>query len=319
MTTIDVSCSARAQCAALLYIKECGGEYQLLEQFAHNHSAITDSLLNSCVIKYREKEMSFQQYLKDFHAFVEKLPIYTFVAPPFILGKELQAAGYFAEKAAECLQAARFFTIKSYKLLDSDADVPWSQGYIAHFFFRCLYFETATTWYINTFDQLLQAVFWNKKLYTSAKDKNGKVYDASWTVEKKLQLCRSHFVLDELKKRGFTELESDLSSCYEKIQQVREWSNAIKHRGGIDYKYLKPQKPFKMYYCGGSTLTSSSFDLQKTGTLDQFEIKDFEPNEKNDIDEMIPNLVNAYISLRICLEKIIGAIFSNERQGDIME
>ena len=152
-----------------------------------------------------------------------------------------------------------------------------------------------------------------------SKDKNGKVYDASWTVEKKLQLCRSHFVLDELKKRGFTELESALSSCYEKIQQVREWSNAIKHRGGIDYKYLKPQKPFKMYYCGGSTLTSSSFDLQKTGTLDQFEIKDFEPNEKVDIDEMIPNLVNAYISLRICLEKIIGAIFSNERQGDIME
>lgn len=263
--------------------------------------------------------MSFQQYLEDFHAFVEKLPIYTFVAPPFILGKELQAAGYFVEKAAECLQAARFFTIKSYKLLDSDADVPWSQGYIAHFFFRCLYFGTATTWYINTFDQLLQAVFWNKELYTSAKDKNGKVYDASWTVEKKLQLCRSHFVLDELKKRGFTELESDLSSCYEKIQQVREWSNAIKHRGGIDYKYLKPQKPFKMYYCGGSTLASSSFDLQKTGTLDQFEIKDFEPNEKVDIDEMIPNLVNAYISLRICLEKIIGAIFSNERQGDIME
>ena len=73
MTTIDVSCSARAQCATLLYIKECGGEYQLLEQFAHNHSAITDSLLNSCVIKYREKEMSFQQHLEDFHAFVEKL------------------------------------------------------------------------------------------------------------------------------------------------------------------------------------------------------------------------------------------------------
>ena len=55
MITLDVSCSVRAQCATLLYIKECGGEYQLLEQFAHNHSAITDSLLDRCVIKYREK------------------------------------------------------------------------------------------------------------------------------------------------------------------------------------------------------------------------------------------------------------------------
>ena len=51
MITLDVSCSVRAQCATLLYIKECGGEYQLLEQFAHNHSAITDSLLDRCVIK----------------------------------------------------------------------------------------------------------------------------------------------------------------------------------------------------------------------------------------------------------------------------
>lgn len=315
MTTIEVSCSVHAQCATFLYIKECGGEYQLLEQFAHNHSAITDSLLNRCVIKYREKEMSFQQYLEDFHAFVETLPIYTFVASPLIFDKELQAAGYFAEKAAECLQAARFFTIKSYKLLDSDADVSWSQGYIAHFFFRCLYFGTATTWYINTFDQLLQAVFWNKKLYTSAKDKNGNEYNASWTVEKKLQLCRSRFVLDELKKRGFTELENALSSCCENIQQVREWANAIKHRGGIDYKYLKPSKPFKIYYCphDASTLASSPFDLQETGTLDQFEIKDFMPNEKVDIDEMIPNFENAYASLRTCLEKIISAIFPNER------
>ena len=145
--------------------------------------------------------------------------------------------------------AARFFTIKSYKLFDSDDNLSWSQGYTPQFFFRCLYFGTASTWYINTYDQILQTVYWGKKLYTSAKLKNGEVYNDTWTRETIMEHCKYKFVKNELENRNMQELQNKLCICYDAISEVRKWANYIKHKGGVDYKFLNAPKPFSLFGC----------------------------------------------------------------------
>lgn len=172
---ITISASTRPVCSSFFKIREQDSEYQSMEEFTYTHSEIDNSLLQKCFIKYRDKdELTYEQYVERFHEFVGTMRFVNFKPSPFILEQSIKPSVYFAQKADECLQAARFFTIKSYKLFDSDDNLSWSQGYTPQFFFRCLYFGTASTWYINTYDQILQTVYWGKKLYTSAKLKNRK-------------------------------------------------------------------------------------------------------------------------------------------------
>ena len=133
-------------------------------------------------------------------------------------------------------------------LLDIDYNVRWAQGYFPQFLFRCIYFGTATTWYSNAFDHVLQLVYWGEKIYTAAFDKNGDPYREDWEPKKIMKCCTYKVVVGELKKQNQVELRKLLTSCSSKIEEVRKWANYIKHKGGIDYKYLDPEKPFEVYY-----------------------------------------------------------------------
>lgn len=79
-----------------------------------------------------------------------------------VVDQSIMPSIYFAQKSIECLQFARFFTMKSNLILDTDYNIQWSQGYIPQFLFRCSYFGTASTWYSNAFDHVLQIVYWEK-------------------------------------------------------------------------------------------------------------------------------------------------------------
>ena len=113
MTTIDVSCSARAQCAALLYAQERGGEYQLLEQFAHNHSAITDSLLNSCVIKYTEKQKrASSSILKTFMHLWKNFQSIRLLHHPLFLAKNFKPQGTLRKRRQNAYKQHDFLQSK---------------------------------------------------------------------------------------------------------------------------------------------------------------------------------------------------------------
>lgn len=118
---ITISASTRPVCSSFFKIREQDSEYQSMEEFTYTHSEIDNSLLQKCFIKYRDKdELTYEQYVERFHEFVGTMRFVNFKPSPFILEQSIKPSVYFAQKADECLQAARFFTIKSYKLFDSD-------------------------------------------------------------------------------------------------------------------------------------------------------------------------------------------------------
>ena len=67
----------------------------------------------------------------------------------------------------------------------------------------------------------------------------------------------------------------------------------IKHKGGVDYKFLNAPKPFGLFWvCGDGSIKR--------------EITDFESPIEVDIDKKIPVLVAAHTALYDCINAVIG-------------
>lgn len=149
-----------------------------------------------------------------------------------------------------------------------------------------------------------------KKLYTYVTDRDGTPYDDSWDTEKILARCKYDFVVRELKRQGHTELRECLMLCWNAINEVRTWANYIKHKGGIDYKYLEPENPIKLFVMPmgkcGSDETEIDAHCQEFDT--KYEIKDFKSPIEIDVDDKIPELVKAHTAIYECIEKVISEI-----------
>ena len=293
---ITIKLVTEPECKTFLKIKK-GDDYYKIDDFIAKYHPDCDEVLNDCAVWYRGAEKSHQQTTDDYVAFSENLDFYEFQEPLLVTDRSIQASIYFAKKASYCLQVARFFTMKSVVLLDTDYNLHWSQGYVPQYHFRCIYFGTASTWYANCFDHILQIVYWGLKLYKAVTDRDGVVYDESWDAKKTLRLCTYEFVVGELKARGLVEVRKHLTTCYGEIDEVRQWSNYIKHKGGIDYKYLEAPPPFNVMFLptdGGSPIAM-----------------DYKSPIEVDIDEKLPKLKEAHIALHHCLSEIVTAVVFN--------
>ena len=286
------------ECKTFLKIKE-GGDYYTIDDFISKHGSDSEEVLNNCDVWYRGTEKSHKQTIDGYVKFSEGLEFYTFQPPMLVMDNSIQASIYFVKKAKDCLQIARFFTMKSVLLLDTNFNLHWSQGYVPQFWFRCIYFGTATTWYANCFDHILQIAYWGLKLYTAVTDRDGVVYDESWDAKKTMGLCTYEFVVGELKVRGLTDVRKYLTSCSGKIDEVRQWSNYIKHKGGIDYKYLEAPPLFHAIF-------------QPNDGGRPIKMMDFKSPLEVDIDEKLPKLKEAHIALYQCLDEIITVVDFNE-------
>ena len=298
------------ECKNFLKIKKSDAYYTIDEFIAKYHSDSRE-VLNDCTVWYRGTEKLYKQTLDDYVAFSECLGFYTFQEPILVIKKSIQAAIYFAKKAKDCLQIARFFTMKSVVLLDSNCNLHWSQGYVPQYLFRCIYFGTASTWYSNSFDHILQIAYWGLNLYTAVKDRDGNAYDDSWDAKKTMGFCTYEFVVGELKTRGLADIRKYLTSCSGQIEEVRNWSNYIKHKGGIDYRYLEAESPFKMYVTpieeGQITTTPQQISDKLELPDERFAINDFKSPVEVDIDEKLSKLKEAHIAIHQCLGEIVTA------------
>ena len=300
--TFKVTVKTYPKCDDYLQIRWNGEEYKKIEDFISRHSNADESELDACMINYRGEEKTYREFIDDYSAYSEALKFVEFYPFKIILNPSIRASKYFVEKATECLQTARFFAMKSKLILDTDYNLRWSQGYVPQYLFRCTYFGTASTWYSNTFDQLLQAVYWAFELYTDADDRDGNHYDDSWDVKKIMTFCTYEFVVGTLKTRGLTEVRKLLTSCSGKIEEVRSWANYIKHKGGIEYKDSQAEDPFQIYIAPTeSSVVSEQLD-------DRFEIKNFKSPIEIDIDEKSNVLLDAHGALYECISKIITTI-----------
>lgn len=290
------------KCDDYLRIRWNGEEYKKLEDFIKTHVSATESELDACMIQYRGVEKTYKEFIDDYATYADGMKFIEFCPFKLIMNQSIKASLYFMEKTLDCMQTARFFAMKSKLILDTDFNMHWSQGYIPQYLFRCTYFGTAATWYSNTFDQLLQSVYWAYKLYTSASDRDGNTYTNEWDVKKIMTFCTYEFVVGELKKRGQTDVRKLLTACSGKIEEVRLWANYIKHKGGVDYKDSQAEDPFKIYIMPvGTTPESDKPD-------ERFLIENFKSPVEIDIDEKSEVMSNVHSALYDCITKVIETI-----------
>lgn len=307
---LTITAKNEPMCRDFLKIRDANSAYQTIDLFIETHPHISEEDLNSCLVQYRGKEQTFKQYVEDYCAFSESMKFVQFTPSQSILGQIVTPSKYFMQKAAECLKFARFFTMKSTLILDTDFNIHWSQGYVPQFYIRCIYFGTAATWYSNAFDHVLQAVYWGKKLYTSVINRDDVPYDETWDVKETMKYCTYEYVVGELKNREQKDLRKHLTSCSSAIEKVRTWANYIKHKGGIDYKYLTAEKPFQCYFVPQSDIdpTASQIQLKYQPPDEKYEIKDFKSPIEIDIDDEIKELAKAHTAIYECIEKVIADI-----------
>lgn len=304
-----ITAKTEPECKSFLKIREASGEYMTIDTFILLHPKMTEDELDKCYINYRGMEKTYKDDTEEYCNFSEEMKFVQFNPPSIIVEPSIKPSIYFMQKSIECLDFARFFTMKSALLLDIDYNIRWSQGYIPQFLFRCIYFGTASTWYSNAFDHLLQAVYWGKKLYTSVVDREGNPYENGWDTKKVMALCTYEFVVTELKARGEAELRTLLTTCSGKIEEVRMWANYIKHKGGLDYQYLEAESPFKLYFVpSGQTPTEGDGRMQYQPPDEKYEIKNFKSPIKIDIDAKKEELVKAHSAIYDCIEKTIANI-----------
>jgi hypothetical protein len=292
------------ECEEFLKIQWPGEQFMTIDSFIEGHPKATEDEIDACAINYRGEEKLHKDFISEYSERSNNMKFVRFEPFMILINPTMRASSYFMKKAIDCHGTARFFTMKSLLILDTDFNLGWRQGYVPQFLFRCTYFGTAATWYSNTFDQLLQAVYWAYGLYTSVTDRDGNVYDDTWDAKKTMSLCTYEFVVGELKSRGLSDVRKQLTSCSGKIEEVRTWANYIKHKGGIDYKYLEPDDPFQIYFVPIGEEKNSVTEPPD----DKFAIKNFKSPVEIDIDEKLPTLENVHQALYECITNIINLI-----------
>lgn len=303
MERLTFSARSEPDCKSFLTIRWPDEEYCSIDDFIKRHLAPSLDELRLCDIQYRGKEQKYNDYFAECVAFSERLELLPLSSSWLITDPRIRAAHYFSEQTADCLQNARFFAIKSNLILDYKEPSIWKYGYLSQFSTRCIYFGTAATWYSNAFDQLLQMVYWAYELYTAVKDRSGNPYDDSWEVKDIMTYCTYEFVVGELKNRKILDIRKALTSCSGKIEEVRKWANYIKHKGGIEYKHLKPEPPLKIYVFPAGVIGSG-----KAVPEDRFALKNFKSPIEVDIDEKMAVIETAHIAIYECATKVIEAI-----------
>lgn len=303
MARLTFSARSEPDCKSFLTIKWPAEEYCSIDKFIKLHPDPSLDELRLCDIQYRGKEQNYNDYYTEYVAFSKRMELLPLSSSWLITDPRIRVAHYFFEQTADCLQNARFFTLKSNLILDHKEPNFWKYGYLSQFSTRCIYFGTAATWYSNAFDQLLQMVYWAYELYTAVKDRNRNPYDDSWEVKDIMTYCTYEFVVGELKNRKILDVRKALTTCSRKIQEVRKWANYIKHKGGIEYKHLKPEPPVQIYVFPAGAIGSG-----KAAPEGRFALKNFKSPIEVDIDEEMAVIETAHIALYECATKIFNAI-----------
>lgn len=302
VNNLTITVKTEPECEGFLRIKCPDEDYQPIEKFIEMHENASSHDLDNCLINYRGTERTYKEFIDEHVAFSNSLEFVNFNSSSIIVDDNINASRYFMRKAIDCLQNARLFAMKSQLIIDTNSNVNWATGYVAQFAMRCVYFDTAATWYSNTFDQLLQAVYWAYELYTNAVDRYGNKYNDAWDAKKTMTFCTYKFVVKELKSRGLTAVRKKLTVCSGKIEEIRKWANYIKHKGGIEYKYLEPDDPFKIY------ITSTKENAKQNSCDKRFAIDNFKSPIEIDIDEKITVYADVHKALHECITSIIEEI-----------
>lgn len=300
---ITFESKTHAKCADFLKLLFEGREYTLDEFSAafKKKNFDLEQLLPQCEIIYRSHKMSYNEYVVELRNELAQLGKFTRyreeIAPIEVslsIGDyDYYKAAKFVGKAESCISTARYYYYQSANILDYDCRVNWKAGYNGIYALRTMNFETAIVWYNNCFDYIIQIAFLAFGLY-----KGIKKYSSDLPFEEVLKLCtyNSLKTLHENKpdNEGLSQLWDIIETCRADRQDLNDWANYAKHKGGLGYVGLKPESPVLVYMAepgGKPECRTSEFD---TITLD--------------IDECKENVIAAHNALIKCLNDLLDFI-----------
>lgn len=305
-----------AECADFLKLVFKNKEYTLNEfsvAFKKNNFDL-EQLLPQCEIIYRGRRISYNEYITELRNEVEQMGLFTRycdeVAPielSLSIGDyDYYKAAKFIGKAENCISTARYYYYQSANILDYDCRVNWKSGYSGIYALRTMNFETAIVWYNNCFDYIVQIAFLAFGLYKSLKK-----YRTDLSFEEVLKLC-TYNSLKTLHENnpdndGLSELWNIIENCRIERQDLNDWANYSKHKGGLGFVGLKPEFPVQVYIAepGGSA-------KRRTSEFDSITL---------DIDQCKNSVISAHNSLIKCLNELMDFIdlpqgqFSLNKEG----
>ncbi len=276
-----------------------------------------DILLPQCTLIYRDKKISYEEYiafrrdvanrLNFFNRYREELiPIEFHLA---ISDKAYYQAAKFLGKAEECLQTARYYFYQSTDILEYDCVLNWKSGYQGIYALRTMNFQTAIIWYNNCFDYIVQIAFLAFELY-----RNVKRYNDGLDFEEILKMCTYNTMKvlheNQPKNTELSNLWNLIEECRIARQDLNDWANYSKHKGGLGFVGLRPESPFQIY-------------VGKPGEPMESRVSEFE-SIIIDIDDCVEKIISAHNALIKCLNNLMdfinfpGAKYSINDEGKLV-
>ena len=292
-----------AECADFLKLVFDGQEYTLSEFSAafKRKEFDLDQMLPQCEILYRGQKKKFEEYLMERRELAKRLAFFTRcrdVVQPIEINlaigdPEYYQAAKFLEKAETCLQTARYYFIKSTDILEYDCCVHWQAGYLTIYGIRSMNFSTAIIWYNNCFDYIIQVAFLAFSLYRGIKR-----YSENLTFEEILKMCTYNALKtlhnNEPDNVGLTNLWNIIEECRVSRQDLNDWANYFKHKGGLGFIGLKPEFPVQVFVGNPNGDFKSRISEFEAITLD--------------MDCCIEKVVSAHEALIKCLHRLMDFI-----------
>ena len=269
-----------------------------------------DRLLPQCSIVYRGEKMTFDEYVIKQRTISNRLQFFTRyhneVLPIeislAIADKEYYQAAKFLEKAETCLQTARYYFYQSTDILEYDCCVNWSAGYQAIYDLRSMNFQTAIIWYNNCFDYIVQVAFLAFGLY-----KGIRRYNDGLPFEEVLKMC-TYNALKTLHDNqptnvGLTNLWNIIEGCRIARQDLNDWANYSKHKGGLGFVGLKPESPIQIIIGTPEEGYESRISEFEAITLD--------------MDQSVEKVILAHEALMKCMNELMDLINFSAAQHSI--
>lgn len=260
-----------------------------------------DRLLKICKIEYKGQEFTHDKMCDDINLFCNSLPLTSFYwskiyprekSDIFTIDKDYFASGKLVKSAEDQLTFGRYSLIQSQSIIDFNLNCNWITGYAPIYYIRSIRANEAIMWYNNVFDSIMQIIFIAFGIY-----KKHPQYSDKLDYHKILKLCDYTFLSNFYGKNktisNLKELWNIISKAQNANQNIKQWANYIKHKGGINFKGVGPDA-----ICNATMINISGEIIRDT---------DFEPIQL-ELDKVIEELKNSHLILCDVLAEIVDFI-----------
>ena len=281
LVNLVVTVRSEAECLNFLRLIYEEKEYTCddLKKYVNENGLNLDTVLKETTIKYRGVSKKYLEYVDEFNEIGFKLPASELYLNKYSIDlryyRDIQKALmiHFIERIEDALSNAKIYIGKALWVLPDNYD----ENYVITYNKRALSFENACMSLYSCYDYMLCLVYSYYKyeeLIVGDKDLEKLLKEAKYSRVKKI-------LTEEIKDERALRILKILDDLLVKITQVRDWCNAVKHRGGIEYYGLKPKHLFRV---------EISVQGKKVNTTDLFRLPAV------DIDEEMEIVMKVYVA-----------------------